>query len=394
MLTLITPLVIATVPPTQEVLIVDDDGGTDVDHTSIQAAINAAQHGTVIAIRDGVYGGASIDGMSLVVTTEATGSVVVHGGLTIRNLGPTQSVTVRGVGIVDSTGAVSPLLLEQNQGVVWLENCLVLVDHENHEQGVHVDNSADVVMRMCTVVPLHGQNPQTAGIRASNSRLHLYEVNSTGSDNAFAIGSPGIELIDSFLYAAECLFQGGDGGITCPSQCFPQPGGAGIRMTGSDGSTANLTNTNLLGGDGGQLGGVFAPDGAPSQILSGTLEQEVNAHRSTTIPNPVRTNETAQGTVKGRAGDFVYAIYSDTPRPLYLASLFDSLAVGAPSSSFFLTTLDAQGTATVGLNPALPPGVLARTIYTQMFHVDLGSPGGPQFDLGTPTSVIILDASF
>jgi len=394
MLTFPTSLALAAAPLAQEVLIVDDDGGADVDHTSIQAAIDAAPQGSVIDIRDGIYGPASIDGRSLVVTTESTGSVVVNGGLTIRNLGPTQSVTVRGVGIVESTGTAPPLVIEENEGVVWLENCLILLDHEDHEEGVYVRASSDVVMRVCTVVPQGGPSPEAAGIRARSSRLHLYDVNSVGSDNAFAIGSPGIVLIDSFLYAAECRFEGGDGGIACPSQCFPQPGGVGIRLAGPGGSTANLTNTDLAGGQGGQLNGVFAPEGAASQVLSGALAQEATLTRNVTIPSPVRTHETAQVTILGGAGDLVYALYSDTPGPIYLASFFDSLAVGAPSGSFFLATLDAHGTATVPLNPNLPPGVLARTIYTQMLHVDLTHPGSPQFDLGTPTSVVILDSSF
>ncbi len=391
---IIVSLVLATPCFAQSVLVVDDNGGIGVDHTSIQAAIDAAPGGAIISVRDGIYGSALIDGKSLVITTEAAGSVVVQGGLTLRNLTSSQVVTIRGIGIADSAGNQAPLIVEQNQGVVWLEGCLVLVDHADQEQGILVENSSQVVLRVCTVAISGGGDSEKPGIRASASSLHLYNVHASGSNNDFAAGSPGVELFDSFLYASESHFEGGDGGISCPTGCFPQAGGAGIRLAGPSGSTANLTNTVLRGGDGAGLSGIFAPDGPPAQIVTGILSQQTDTVRSTVISSPVRTNEIAQMSVQGAPGEFVFALYSDTPNSIYLANLFDSLVVGAPLSSFFLTTLDGSGAASVPMSASLPPGVLARSIYTQMLHYNPAAPAGSQIDLGTPTSIVILDESF
>ena len=116
------------------VLVVDDDGGAGVDHTSLQAAIDAAGATDTILVKSGSYGAIAIDGKT--VTMVADGEPVTSSGAsTISNLAAGQKVVLRGVSFSNTFGTA--LTLDANVGPVWLESISV------YSEGIPLFQPAD-----------------------------------------------------------------------------------------------------------------------------------------------------------------------------------------------------------------------------------------------------------
>lgn len=383
---------LATLPAAQSVLVVDDDGGPGVDHTALQAAVDAAAPGAILLVRNGVYTSATIDGKPLTLTAEVTGAVVVEDGLVVRNLAAGDTVTIREVGLAGS----EPLRLEQNQGVVWVESALLAGDFGDTNAALIAEDCADVVVRNCALVG--GTRGNGEGLRATGSTLHLYDTSVRGSlGGEYVFAGDGARLFDSFLFASDSSFEGGHGGeSTCIHPTTGLPGGDGLVLDGSVGSQAFVENTTFVGGLGGPepcgLPGP-GPDGDAVVTVAGSLVEVTRPARGLTVSTPVRTDEVADVQLTGAPGELGFLLFGPRPAPLFLAGLVDSLLLPVPASTLFVGALDGAGTAGLQVTPSLPPGALGRTLFVQAFFFDLSAPPGAQLALATPSSVVVLDAA-
>ena len=393
----------------QEVRVVDDDGGPGVDHTSIQAAIDAAADGSIVLVRPGSYTELLlVDSKSLVLQAEPGVALGPSSSVLVRNLAADGSVTLRGLHIDAFGNNTNELLvLEDIAGSVWVEDCELLgsnIAHFTSPATVIVDHCADVVLR--DVVVRGGTDTLSSagpGIRCDASTLHLYEVDVDGGTGTTGgtvqdggTGGTAVHVTDGLLFASHSILRGGTGGTTvgifgCPDAAGD--GGIGLVLDGSA-PQAFLRNSVLLPG----AGGVPAPGcdatpgvpGAPSEILAGTLVETTRPAHTSSVTSPVRTDETAQIQLVGAPGDFAFLLYTREPGSIFLPGLVDALLVGTSPGALFVGVLGASGTAGLGLSPTLPPGIEGRVLFTQAFYYDAVNASGL---LGAPSAVLVLDAA-
>jgi len=373
----------------QNVLVVDDDGGPGVDYTNLHDAIENAPDGGIVLVKNGVYSSALIDGKSLTLTAEVTGAVLIDDGITVQNLLPEDVVTIREVGLA----GIAPIHAIDNMGFLWIESCLLTADREATVGALTAVNSNNIVIRHTAIVG----RPESFGhgIKATNSRLFLHDVDVIGGDGGnYNLAGHGAVLEDSFLFARLSSFSGGYGGESvCLHPTNGLPGGDAIVLQGTSGSELRYDRSTFEGGAGGPSPcgiGFPGPGGQDMDTINGTVLSQSLSGRSMTVSTPVRTDETAFITFSGQPDDLVFLLYGETPLALAIADPFNWLHVGAPSQNLFVALLDSLGSTSLNLSPSLPPGLLGRQLFVQALFLELGTMT-PHF--GLPTSVVILDES-
>ena len=219
------------------VLVVDDDGGVGVDFTTLSAAVAAAQDGDAILVAAGTYDQPTvIDGKSILIQAEANATVDLGAApLTIRNLAVTDVVAVRGI---DGSGR---WVFEDNDGILWIEDCDLLAGPIDAPANLVVDDSSRVLITRCRI---HGQPVDTGAgdadasdaIASLTSTLFLYESDLRGGDGA--VGVPAAHAVDvtgGQVQLLGCDASGGDGG--------PAAGGDGVRV--ANGATLRRSTSRV-----------------------------------------------------------------------------------------------------------------------------------------------------
>ena len=260
-----------------DIITVDDDA--PADFSDVQPAIYAALEGDIILIRPGDYRGADIIGKSLSLVGAGSALVkmnyvpVIH----IRNLGPNQRVYVSGVTAMTGGFQETPILGEDNQGLIVISDVLTCSARFSYPEG---GNS----FALCSKVFLSRLTYQTDGYHsgipggagfgiALGSTCAITNSFATGDEGAPGInsgadkysgyaGGGGAGVHESRLWCARTTFKGGPGG-DCDwnpafCACYPLSGGDGGFALGVTGSTSEViiadNGTHLLlgasGGDG------------------------------------------------------------------------------------------------------------------------------------------------
>jgi len=401
---------LALTSSSQTVLVVDDEPGPGVDFNVVQDAIAAAASGTIVLVRAGNYGTEllSVVGGSLTLVFEPAASFGSPTTLTIRNVGPGDEVVVHGL-VLDASGLNSNeiLQLEDNQGVVWLEaSSFIGADASffTSPDTVLITNCDQVVVRDCTIV---GGTPPVVfesgrGIRATSSSLFLHDSVVEGGEGTVGgiedggPGGAGIALDGAFLFASGATIRGGTGGSTgsifgCGNASGD--GGDGLVLAASS-PTAFLRNTTLEGGVPGEVmagcSSLPGAPGAPSSVVSGTLQESSTPPHSVSVTSPVRTDELADIAVSGVPGELALMLHSPNAAPVHLPALFDALVLANPIQQIFIGQLDGTGSAALQVQPVLPPGVLGRRLFTQVLFFDAMSATAT---FGSPNTVVVLDAA-
>lgn len=213
--------------------IVDDSGGPGVQFTTIQAAIDAAQTGDHVLVRDGTYAGFVIDGKGLVVATDAGASAAITGQVRIQNTPVGTGTQVLGF-VVDlsTTPAGQPLAISSNAGAVVVSRCILRgFDGSVPAVAVSIGGSANVLLHGCEV----------AGGDA-------------GFTNSFSRGANGLEVAGSHVELHDCTLTGGRGGSDFTGAADDdlysgQPGGSAMSLSNSSGSAERSSFTGGRGGD-------------------------------------------------------------------------------------------------------------------------------------------------
>ena len=367
-------LAVATVSFAQSVFVVDASGGPGSTHTTISAAIAAAQDGDMVLIRDGVYPeDLVVDGKGLRIEGDAGAHVRVD-NIRIENLGPNQVASVGGLSSNGLDSKSGPnILLSNNQGAVWLQ-----VSSEA-DRGIiaTIQDCDDVVLHGMSLVPTFPINSRCVGgvcydavLTIERSTVSIFDsvvIGLMGDDIFMPNGTIGALTIDSAVWILGTTIQGGNGADGC---CGTPAGwgGAGLELRGT--SDVDLVSASLSGGLGGLGYGGPGQPGPPLNVVSGNLTRHKKLARSLTTPAVVRSGQPATLTFQGKNGDIVFLLISSSPSAFaYLRNVIGPIVV--PPDSFFtrIGKADTSGQLSVVLTaPNVSSGV--RTFYMQAAGVN------------------------
>jgi hypothetical protein len=386
-------LLAAPVAAQNQVLVVDDDGGPGVDHTDLQAAIDAAADGDFLLLKDGVYpappGGAlTIDQRDLTILADR-GHVAHVGSLTVTGLLPWQQVSLRGL---EFPGARLRLLT--NEGAVWVEECVFpgLEPLFEYLPTVEIDRCESTVFTRCDatgspaffLLPL---TPPGRAIDARDSNVFLYDGTFRGGGGSLGgSGADAVALEKGLLFASNCTFLGGD---ATSGGCGTS--GAGLRVTG----------TAILGTDAEShsLGCLFA---------SGAVDEVCGVKPEAVVVGPAATHEEVAGASRGCEASRVTRVGTETKFEFWGAPgdliLFDFAAAAggfyyAPLNGAYVLEFPPLDLVVLALVPAggyftfdfpmttLGPTASGAALYLQ---ANFYTPG-VGFTLSSPTMMTILE---
>jgi hypothetical protein len=382
-------LATATAHAQGQLWVVDDSGGTGVDHTTIQAAVDGAADGDTIVVRSGSYPAFTIDGKALVVVTDAGASagLSLGQGFQVVNLGARQHAVVRGL-------ASSSIQLDSNAGTVWLEDIVQLgsiFGVFGGGSGLFVNASSSVVVSRCVLFGADAVGgPPFHGVHAVGSTVHLFDTTVTGGRNNATIGpvgGSGVEVASSFVYAAGCTITGGEGspGGLCSAG---GAGGPGLSAAAA-GTPPVVLDSQLAGGLGGAaLDFFYCPWRGPTGPASvGALTTLTGVARRYELGSPASGGAPTTLDYYGIPGDLVFSLVGLAPAPTYQPTLLGTLVLPILPLLLPHGATDPLGElhTTVPL-PGLPPGTPAATFYAQAAAV---IPSGAA-RVGQPSQITIL----
>jgi len=345
----------------QQAWVVDNSGAPGADFAQLDSAVQAAADGDVLLVRStGLFYFLFqvLDGRGLTIVADG-GPVSVISTLAVRNLAPDQRVVLRGLEFYFDDG----LILESNQGLVWIEDCRLLADNPG-----------------CFGCPV------VAAVDASDTPLVLLNSELSGAtpwlDRNIPVG-PGLRL-----QGATAALLGGtvQGGLGEDYGGLPSPGGVGLEATGSfflasqleiqGGQAAPLSETGgngmeLLGGSTGWLrattpqGGFGTPFGLP-QVVDGASVLATRSHRLPTLEasSPVRGGETLDLTFRGAPGEtFLLRVGLEPALDWEPETASFRLVDALPALSLFLGVVPASGVASA----SIPLPALGAAPFRELF---------------------------
>jgi len=355
--------------------------GPGDDHSTIQAAVDAAADGDSIVVRASpVQGPVTVDGKSLTLIADPGAGFLplyVEGPWVVQKLGPGQSFAAWGFRIV--AGSQQPALaLRFDQGAVRMSasrfegsGSSSALDEGN--VGAYVTQCADVTMVDCTAIGGDGFTDFSlncvdsgncvdptdggAGLRVRNSTVHLFGGACTGGDGGdhYGVmigqgfggnGGPGLDDIDGNVCAFGTSLNGGYGGV----------GDAGDGVIGAS-AVFGTTQATLT------LLGASTPNGVPP----GAIDLGPDARRLE-APGPT----TAGGTplvIHGVPGERVFVRYGASGTPPIL-QYKGGLLPGGGARSVALGTIGANGVLAADVPPpALPAGQIGAAHTLRAFVV-------------------------
>ena len=400
--------------PGADVLVVDAALGPGADHDTIQGAVDAAEDGDTILVRDGNYASFSIQAKGLVVVADGDG-VFLDGHTTsnfgtrteIEDLAADQEVVLRGLRM--NYG----IRIQQCEGRVWLDE----IDVEGafgvcplgSAPGLTVSRSDAVVLSRSRFVgetntPTVVWAPMPSdGMSAILSTVVAHDCVFVGGDGANSDADPffglpangacGASVSSATVTFVGCSLFGGAGGILSSDPCNSYSiGGAGLEVksgaivhaaaTTANGGVANLSPL---------CPGAFGPAG-PDVANAGTVVPLPGFARSSSSDGPVRGGEVVSLVVEGQPADVPVLLASSAQARTLVTGTTGAFLLELPHEDLFvLPPLDASGRATLSFAvPNVGRSIGAATYYLQAVFVD----ATPSVWLGAGTTVTLLDASF
>jgi len=403
-----------------DVIVVDDDGGPGVDHTSFSDALAAAQSGDTLLMKDGVYGGGfalfAVSAMSLEIVADAGADVRLRAPLRVQDLEPQHVVRIRGL-TVEQVGFIvefgPPLNVQNCAGSVWVEDSTIigpLNPLKSDGTPVSVFNSAAVTFSRCQILAGNTSGsgaPAPKGLQTASSNVYVFESTiqgGAGLDGAttgvFATeGGDGVRVSGGLFYAQRSSFTGGPGGDGADGLfgCTDgEAGGNGITLVTAD-SVVRLLNCTVAGGPGGGAPpapcvGVAGAAGVDVDDAVGSFFEFAGSGYSLCVEGPVREGEGLDIAIGGDPGDLLWLWITLGPAPVFLPpykspflldpSFFTVIPLGAIPPGGRLAF-----SPTIG---ELGPGVEIVSLYLQIAGVS--ATHGPI--AGTGQAVSLLDVSF
>lgn len=357
---------------------VDDEPGPDVDFGEIQAAIDAAVDGDLIVVADGRYLAFTIDGKALTVIGENPGGAVIEPDLSqqaciVRGLAPAQKVTLRQLVFFRGLTVFGPTwILEDNQGLLWLEDLSMVTDlptfigiDHNQAEAALIEDCASVTISRSLIFGLGGVPFSTftsglegggIGIRAARSTLYLSNVLVRGGSTAVegGMGRPGIRVDDCTLIFRGSTVQGGGGGFSSPFG-FTDPGTGGPGIDADSISEIWSIASDVLGGLPGQddITGELGQPGLPFD--GGVVTEHAGSEVGLISPVSVEAGSILTLGLTAEPNSIVVVMGSIFPNPVFLDVFPDTSFVGLDPLYFTAGLTDANGALSFDLpTPPIP----------------------------------------
>ncbi len=269
----------------------------------LQPAIDHSAEGDTLLVMPGEYSPCTINGKSVRLTAETANGVLIPSpgsvaSITVINLAPTQSVVLRGI------RTENKLVLEDNSGETWVEDCWLW--------GLRVENSTGVYVTRTSVLD---------GAELTNSDSYFDDSTIVGPGGAVGLlapgqdGDTGLVLNGGSAFAIGSTIRGGPGGSSLFGDGFcGGDGGTGLVLDG--GAQLTRLDTALEGGQPGQP--VCASNAQPSQILSGAITDLPGIARRFDATMVAAEGAPLRWTFDGEPGDGAFLVLSFAPDPLLL----------------------------------------------------------------------------
>jgi len=382
-------------------MVVDDDGGSGV-FTDIQAAIDASSNFSVILIKDGVYGGFTLDGEYRYIVAESGADVDCTGPVEIKNIHSAHT-SIQGLDIAPPP--IGPALKITNcSGGVFLDRCTMVGNGLPifiAGQAAVVENADSVMFSSCQLSVASGAGP-AQGLYQNDSNVALYGCDVTGGDGEMGLpGGDACLMVGGTLFASGCEFRGGvgsDGTVTSPfGLCTDgQKGGAGIVLSALGAPSepiVRFVETDFFGGAGGAPGGTgcnSGPNGFTMDASVGEMHQLPGSARHFDITSPVREGKAGNLTIVGEPGDYVWFVASFAQSQTYVADLRGVMLPTLDQTLIPIGFLPANGVLHASLTVPVHASTDSYALMEQVVHWS-SSTG---FNLSNPRLSAILDKNF
>ena len=384
----------------------------------------------------GLYPNFTVDKSLTIIAEE--GVLVRCKRPTIRDLGPNDRVVIRGIQFeraIPAQGAPN-IRLENNQGTVWLEDCVFRISTEIFQPLISVppivsDPAVEVIGPIdgvpgtvtfvrCDIQGTDGATDlspssisygfqMTAGVglyveRAFVALWDCQVTGGTGQPGGIPWGLPGgpggdaVTMDGGFLFASNCTVAGGDGGFGIPAggglPCVRGgDGGSGVVLTGA---SSEMIATTRSGGAPGAPGGT-CPGGSfgSPELPSGAVVDLSGAAFTLAADAPRREDQSLELELGGPSSG------------LYLVDIgFDPLFQQTPFAGLVQGVLHIQPSPAVPIHPSffgqLPTGTISlplagalagqqgEVIFLQAVGLDPLSAG--VWIASSPTAFVLLAA--
>lgn len=365
-------------------------GGPNEDYATIQEAVNAAVSGDTVLVGAGAYSGFGINGKGVSVVAVEGALVRVKQEIAIRNLPEGEQIDLVGLTVKTNTAKNRGLVAANNQGVIWIEECLLdgydstpdpgsppfsfLPDTET---GALVLNTQDLVLIRCQLKGGNGysqsdehSDPYSTsgwhGLIVENSEVHLFECEVTGGyggswyDTTSASGmnaGDGMNISGrSFVYASGTHFTGGGGGWGGDGSVWLDPYDCGHGGDGGHavelGPDSQFLHRDCLysPGQGGEPGFqsmcFFGANGLEIASVQNAAQLLSGSAKTLAVQSPVTEGTSTTVTIQGAPGDLCWAQTALELDPVYLGGLESPRLVSLPRRLLFMGTLDSNGQLT------------------------------------------------
>jgi hypothetical protein len=368
----------------------------------LQDAVAAASDGDLIVVKaSGNYDAIVVQSKALTIAADQ--GVTVRVRVKVQDLAATQRVELRGLlfrvetvpsPISHLPEPITPLLLSNNQGAVWIEECAVdrlpPFSLSRSAPGIVVARCADVVM----------VRTRAEGIPCDASGFCL---------DSYNLGD-GVVVSGSRLAALDCVFQGARGVVCDPLGYAPPPSPSGI-VAYSD-ARVFLSGCQASGGRAAQcdyFGCSYGGSGVSSSGLARVIDSDLQGGTGTCpgtpatgnvhllpgrtlhvgITSPVREAQAIQLDFAGPPNAAVWLLAGARPTTARFLPI-GPLVIDAPIARFVGTT-DATGALhSTRTMPQMARLIQFGRLFLQGFYME---PGG-QSGLGSAALLVALDSRF
>jgi hypothetical protein len=370
------------------VLVVDLLGGPGADHTTVQAAIDAALPGDLVLVRGGDYPERPhISGKGLALVGDA-GAVVRVLGLDVTDVPAGQSVLVRGLaprveGLLSILGGRAAEVARVD-GPIWFDDCSLdsapIPAFYGVSGGLRVEDSASVVLTRSRIArPFPSVSVPSLSALEFLGGQSLYvlasEVNGMHTRAALSVASAELELTGTSVF-------GQDGSDCFHSGCCT-PGSDALELL--PGSVATIRDTVLQAGSGGDPG---CADGLPLDLAGGAATTVPGASAWLEIDGPQREGELVSVSIHATPGSRVWLRHAAAPAAGGSSPNVDGkLLLAAPVTTLPVGIVPASGVLLVQAPAPALAGDEVRLFWLQALVRGVG-----RFHASAPATLVVLAA--